>query len=93
MNSIGSHRENDFHFTYRSDNSPSVLTTSPSPEITAIRSLPLNHFTECSSPQVFASTGHVSVIVWPRRADTVSSENRKNDDDDDKIYFRSIIML
>lgn len=65
-------------FTYRPLYCPSTFSTVPSPETTATRSLPLNHFTECSSPHDFTSMGHVNTTDWPRSVETVSSENEKN---------------
>lgn len=60
--------------TYRPLYGPSTFASLPSPETTATRSLPLNHFNECKFPHDFTSMGHSSATVWPRNFDIVLSE-------------------
>lgn len=52
--------------SYLSFSEPSTCVKLPSPEATPIRSNPLNHFTECNSPQFFVSIGHFKCVVVPR---------------------------
>lgn len=47
---------------YLSENDPSTCENFPSPEATPIRSVPLNHLMEWSSPQFVISIGHVRVV-------------------------------
>lgn len=63
--------------TYRPVYCPSTFDTSPSPDTTATRSFPLNHLTECRSPQDVMSIGHVNTTDSPRNFDTVSSGMRQ----------------
>lgn len=52
---------------------PSTFFKLPSPDTTATRSLPLNHFTECKFPHFFTSIGHSNSTVLPRGSDIVLS--------------------
>lgn len=51
---------------YLSFSDPSTCVKLPSPEATPIRSNPLNHLTECNSPQFLVSIGHFKCVVVPR---------------------------
>lgn len=63
--------------TYRPLYGPSTFVKLPSPDTTATRSLPLNHFNECKFPHDWTSIGHSSVTVWPRNFDIVLSGERE----------------
>lgn len=58
---------------YLSLNSAWIFSTFPSPEITAIRLVPLNHLIEWSSPHESTSIGHSSTMDLSWSIETVSS--------------------
>ena len=53
-----------------------MFAISPSPLTTATLSFPLNHLTECKSPQDVTSKGHVNANGWPRNVDTDSDGSK-----------------
>lgn len=77
-----------YRFTYRALCKPSTFVLLPL--ITAIRSLPLNHFTEYNSPHDWMSIGHSSATVWPFNFDIVLSEMEKLGKTWMKIWFSNI---